>query len=106
MKTPPTFLQQVERLIETQPACTDVLSLLAEHFDLSYSQIYRKIKRKTGLTPSVYIRQKRLTIAKILIEQSDLTLTEIAVRVGFRQLPYFSRCFSKHFGRSPSSFRK
>ena len=106
MKTPPIFIHQVDTLIEEQLAHPDMLHLLSTHFQLSSSQIYRKIKHKTGLSPSHYVRQKRLTIAKALIERSDIPLTNIAERVGFRQLSYFSRCFSEHFGKSPSSLRK
>ena len=106
MKTPPTFLHQLDTLIEQQPAHVDMLGLLTAHFQLSPSQIYRKIKYKTGLSPSHYVRQKRLALAKELIEQSDLTLTEIAEMVGFQRLSYFSRCFSDYFGVTPSSLRK
>ena len=106
MKTPLTFLQRVDELIEAHPAHSDMLGFLSTQLELSTSQIYRKIKRKTGRSPSLYVRHKRLEMAKVLIEQSDLTVTEISERVGFRQLSYFSRCFSTYFGVSPSSFRK
>ena len=106
MKTPTKFITQVDHLITTQPANKKLLHLLSGHFQLSNSQIYRKIKRITGKSPSKYIRQKRLEIAKELIEHSDLTLTEISKQVGFQQLPYFSRCFSEYFGKTASSLRK
>lgn len=106
MKTPPTFINQVDDLIRKHPGNTELLGLLSAHFQLSTSQVYRKIKRNTGMSPSIYIRQKRLAIAKELIENSDLPLTEIARRVGFRQLPYFSRCFSVYYGTTASSLRK
>lgn len=106
MKTPPTFITQVETLIRRQPDNTELLGLLSAHFQLSSSQIYRKIKRSTGMSPSIYILRKRLEIAKELIENSDIPLTEIARRVGFRQLPYFSRCFSAYYGETASSLRK
>jgi AraC-like DNA-binding protein len=102
---PPTFLQQVNELIAEHLAEAHLLSIIHAHFELSESQIYRKIKQQTGYSPSVYIRQKRLEQAKEWIVKSDLPLYEIAQMVGFRQAAYFSRCFSDYFGFAPSCLR-
>lgn len=72
---------------------------------MSSSQIYRKIKKKTGLSPSVFIRNIRLHYARELILQSDLSLSEIAFKVGFNGLSYFSRCFMDYYQYRPSSLR-
>ncbi|MEM8528317.1 MAG: AraC family transcriptional regulator [Bacteroidota bacterium] len=105
MLLPPTFLQQVDQLIAEHLAAPDLLGIINAHFELSSSQVYRKIKQQTGYPPSIYIRQKRLEQARTWIVASDLPLYEIARRVGFQQLPYFSRCFSEHFGFAPSTLR-
>ncbi len=73
---------------------------------LSYSHTYRLIKAKTNLTPSMYLRQKRLVFACHLIEKTELNLTEIAYRSGFSTLSYFSQSFSEDYGYSPSQYRK
>lgn len=78
---------------------------LRQYLLMSDSQIYRKVKKQTGCSPSVYIRRKRLGRAYDLILQSDLSLSEISYRVGFNGLSYFSRCFSKFYGAPPSSLR-
>ena len=106
IKPPKTFLSQVDELIEQYLSDPKLLWLLAKRMHLSSSQIYRKIKQKSGYSPSIYIRKKRLSIARQWIKQSDAPITEIAFRVGFQNLPYFSRCFLAEFGISPSRFRR
>lgn len=106
MKTPTNFIDLVNTIIDTHVDDPQLLGLLSDYFQLSASQIYRKIKKQTGLSPSKHIRHQRLLIAKGLIERTDLTLTEIAQRTGFQQLAYFSRCFSDQFGVTASSSRK
>jgi AraC-like DNA-binding protein len=72
---------------------------------MSNSQIYRKIKKKTGYSPSTYIRIIRLQHAYNLIQKSELSLSEIAYSSGFNSLSYFSKSFSKYFGMAPSTLR-
>jgi len=102
---PKIFLKQVDELIEQYLNDPKLLWILTKELHLSSSQVYRKIKQKSGYSPSIYIRKKRLSIARQWIKQSDATITEIAFRAGFQNLPYFSRCFLAEFGMSPSRFR-
>ena len=106
MTNPTTFLDQVDEIVLSNLQHRDLLQLIAQHFQLSDSQIYRKFKHKSGLSPSIYIRQKRLVIAKDLILRSDMTFTEIAHYTGFQQLAYFSRCFSEHYEMTPTEVRR
>ena len=80
--------------------------LLSKDLNLSYSQVYRKIKRSTGQTPSQYIRKIRLEKAYQLLKHSELMISDIASKVGFKSLSYFSHCFSKYFKDSPYHLRK
>ena len=102
----PSFLDRVDTVI-IQNIDNESFSVadLSHHLLMSDSQIYRKVKKQTGCSPSVYIRRKRLGRAYDLILQSDLSLSEISYRVGFNGLSYFSRCFSKFYGAPPSSLR-
>ncbi len=107
MKTlPQTFLQKVEKIIQENITKKALFQLLGETLNLSASQIYRKIKKQTGVSPSIYIRQKRLEQAHLLIQTSELSISEIAAWVGFQSLAYFSRCFSKYYGYSPMILRQ
>lgn len=100
------FLDQIDSVILSNIKEVQILMIISEHFKLSSSQIYRRIKQQSGLPPSKYVRKKRLEAARELILFSDLTLTEIAYRVGFQELSYFSKCFTKFYGHTPSILRK
>lgn len=102
---PPTFLDQVDSLIQENIGEDLSTEQLADLICLSSSQVYRKIKQKTGYSPSVYIRNKRLEEGIFLIRHSDLTLSQIAYSVGFSCLSYFSSSFSAYYGYPPSELR-
>ncbi len=79
---------------------------LAQTIYLSRSQVHRKIKALTGKSTSIYIRLIRLQKAKeLLASGNDLTISEVAYRVGFKSPVYFSQIFKKTFGESPTESR-
>ncbi len=79
---------------------------LARELHLSRSQVYRKIKALTGMSAAIYIRHIRLQKAKELLGSSELSIAEIAYRVGFKTPVYFSQAFKETFGESPNATRK
>ncbi|WP_373514584.1 two-component regulator propeller domain-containing protein [Persicitalea sp.] len=78
---------------------------LGEAIHLSRSQVHRKIKALTGKSTSIYIRLIRLQKAKELLASDDLTISEVAYRVGFKSPVYFSQIFKETFGESPTASR-
>lgn len=82
------------------------LSSLARESGLSKITLYRKIKTATGKTTSQFIREIRLTKAKELLYDEELTVAEIAYKVGFGSATYFNKCFNEYFGCSPGEYRK
>ena len=77
----------------------------AQALQMSHTQFYRKLKALTNQTPSQYIRSYRLAQAKILLQNPALNISEIAYEVGFNDPNYFTRTFTKEFGRSPNAYR-
>jgi len=77
---------------------------LAKAAQLSQMQLYRKLKALTGQTPSRFIRSYRLRRGLDLLQQGELTVSEVAYEVGFADPSYFSRTFQQEFKRNPSSF--
>lgn len=75
-------------------------------FHFSKSFLCEHFKKCTGLSPIAYYLDLKLTEAKRLLREDDLTINEIAERLGFESLEYFSRYFKKRVGRSPREFRK
>lgn len=74
------------------------------HFHPNY--ISRCMKKVFNCTPLEYLIRFRLEQAKLQLLKTDQTITEVAQTVGFEHIPYFTRCFTKHEGLTPSVFRK
>lgn len=77
---------------------------IAELFNLSRMQIYRKIKALTGKSIVEFIRMVRIKQALKLIDTRKYTLTEIAYQTGFNSSSYFTRVFKEEYGKTPSEY--
>ena len=74
---------------------------------LSRSLLYIQMKKVYGCTPNIYIQNYRLEKAyDMLINDKELNVSEIAYRCGFTDPKYFSRCFKKAEGCTPTEFRE
>ena len=71
----------------------------------SRSGLQRKLKQAMGITPQDLIREARIKHACQLLRQSDKTIAEVAYACGFADPKYFSRCFKKSVGQSPTDFK-
>ncbi len=80
------------------------VSEMAEALGLSRNQLHNKITALTGQTVSQYMRHIRLSEALKHMGNDQLTISEIAFRVGFKDPKYFGRVFKEVFGKSPSEF--
>ena len=102
-----TFMARVDSIIETNLSNENFsVEILANQLSYSYTQTYRKIQQNTKLTPSIYIRNKRLSKSCSYLTQTDLTIYEISKLVGFRTQSYFSTKFLECYGLTPNKFRK
>jgi AraC-like DNA-binding protein len=78
----------------------------ASLLNVTPNHLNKTIKNTTGKSPSKWISELLVTEAKILLYQTNLTVSEIAVNVGILDQSYFSRLFKKCEGISPVEFRK
>ncbi|WP_298484322.1 substrate-binding domain-containing protein [uncultured Maribacter sp.] len=78
---------------------------LAGALNISRVQLYRKTKAIIGVTISDYIQNMRLEKAKNLLQETQLTISEIAYATGFSSPNYFSTSFKNKFGKSPKEYR-
>lgn len=79
---------------------------LSRDIGLSRTQLHNKLKTLTGVSTSIFVRSIRLRQGKQLLENSHLTIAEIAYKTGFNDPNYFTRCFTEEYGEAPSFFRK
>ncbi|MGE5601904.1 MAG: ATP-binding protein [Nitrososphaerales archaeon] len=81
-------------------------SQVASHVATSESYLSRVFRRDLGIGPWEYLTRFRIEQAKTLLRVSALTVTEVALRVGYSDSGYFSRVFHQETGRSPVNFRR
>jgi signal transduction histidine kinase/ligand-binding sensor domain-containing protein/DNA-binding response OmpR family regulator len=99
------FLLEVVDIIEKNIDNVEFdIEYFSKNIGVSTSQLYRKIKGISGLSPNEFIRTYRLKKAARMIRETNLNISEIAYKVGFNDALYFSKCFKKQFGSSPSTF--
>lgn len=79
---------------------------VAKSAAMSRFHFVRQFKAVFGETPVRFRTRMRLDQAKYLLIESDDSITDICMAVGFSSLGSFSVLFSRRFGRSPSRFRR
>lgn len=79
---------------------------VSQAVSLDKSYLCRLFKKETGTSIFQFINQLRLEKAAGLIASSQMNINEIALAVGVPDALYFTRMFKKHFGVSPSEYRK
>jgi len=101
------FLDKVDAAIETHLEESDFKSEhLARTMALSRVQLHRKLSALTGISTGLYIRRYRLQRAKQFLGDAGLTVSEVAWKVGFENLSWFSQAYREEFGESPRDSRK
>jgi signal transduction histidine kinase/ligand-binding sensor domain-containing protein/DNA-binding response OmpR family regulator len=71
----------------------------------SRTLLYRKINHATGMSIKEFILDLRMKRAAQLLKDSHYNVSEIAVMAGYNDSKYFSTCFKKHYGMTPTEFK-
>lgn len=79
---------------------------VADKLSLSRSHLHRLFSQRFGISVGKYINTLQMKRASLLLSTTTLSIGEISNSVGFENQLYFSNVFKKHFGTSPSGFRK
>lgn len=82
------------------------LEVIAGQFELSSRQIRRIVQKELGVSPIELIQTRRLLLAKQLLAETALPVTEIAFASGFASLRRFNDAFQTRYGMAPSRLRK
>lgn len=97
---------EVASYITANYATVDSLEQVAAHFYISKSYLSRIFKHVTGYTVNEYINVNRVQQARTLLSHTNLSITEIAHRLGYNSITYFEKIFRKHTETSPLKYRK
>lgn len=100
------LLSQAIRLIRERAGSGLRVKDVLKEVPLSRSTLERSCRAALGRSPTAEINRVRLEDAKRLLDDTDLTLQQIADRTGFGNVQYFSNCFRSMFGQTPGSYRK
>jgi len=111
--------KQVNYEKKTSDRLQYIFSYVEEHYseDISLDEIARNVhltrnyfcrffKRETGITFIEFLNKYRCKEAGKLIRDTDMTITEIASSVGFKNLSYFNKTYKKFSGDTPSKNRR
>ncbi len=79
---------------------------LAKQFSITEKRLCTLVQKATGQLPKHYITAVRIAQASKLLETTELSIRDIAVRIGIPDYNYFSKVFRQSTGESPSSYRK
>ena len=99
-------LRDVREYIDRHFAEDLSLAELARKAHLSKSHFSAQFRRHFGASPIDYLIRRRLGHAVYLLRDINLSVSEVASRVGYQDIFYFSKLFKKIYGSSPRAFRR
>lgn len=79
---------------------------VCERFGMSVRTLNRRFKNALGQTPLEYLQNIRINTAIDLLKTSNLSIAEIAYKVGYQDTNYFTTLFKKHLATTPNAYRE
>ena len=101
------FLSRLADIIDTsaEKGITDIDAIAAQ-MQVSTGTLHRRLSQTLSVTPKVYIQQVRMNKARYLLQNyRDITIGDVADRLGYAQVPNFTRAFTRFFGITPTEAR-
>ncbi len=96
------LMQFIEQRIGDEELKVDEM---AEAVNMSRTVFYGRVRSLVGMSPSDFLRSVRMQRATQLLVHSRMAVAEVAYAVGFTDPKYFSKCFKKDTGLTPSEYR-
>jgi signal transduction histidine kinase/ligand-binding sensor domain-containing protein/DNA-binding response OmpR family regulator len=80
------------------------IQLFCSELGVSRTMLFTKVKAWTNFTPNEFIHEIRMKRAAYFLEQNKMNISQISYKVGFNNPKYFSKCFQKKYGETPSQY--
>lgn len=101
------LIRQLVELIERHMDHSEMtVEDFARELNMAHSTFYNKVKSLLGITPVEFIREIRLKRGHQLLQSGTYDVSTVSYMVGFSDPRYFSKCFKKRFGISPSQVKE
>ena len=101
------FMQQVMEVMEKEMDNSDLtIEEFAQKLNMGRTVFYQKLKSIIGLSPVDFIREIRIKRAVQLIDSGEYNFSQVAYMTGFNDPKYFSKCFKKQVGMTPSEYKE
>ena len=94
------------RQMHSQVARSWTVAALARTSALSRSAFFERFRRTVGVPPMEYLLAWRMAVAKNLLRRKDVSVAEVAERVGYGSASTFSTAFSRHVGQPPARYAR
>lgn len=101
-----TIVEKIRRYIELHLDEELSRQYVADFVGLSPDYVVKLFKKEMGLSISDYILERRMSRAKELLLKSDMTISDVALSVGYSNFSYFSTLFRKETSMTPQEFRR
>lgn len=98
--------REMKDFLNTQITEKFKIDKLCRHVSRSESQTIRIFKNAYGVTPYSYVLDKKISLAKRLLKNTNLSVKQIAAKLNFADEYYFSNFFKQKVGVTPSKYRK
>ena len=99
------FLDKIHHVIDENIDNSDFnIDSIADNVGISRSAFFKKLKSLTGLAPVDMIKEVRLNKSVELLKNTDMTVSEVAFAVGFKESGYYGKCFRKKYNQTPTEF--
>lgn len=98
-------MAEIVKYIEQNYSSDLSLQEVAGKFYVSREYVSRKFKQEYGINFSDFIGNVRIDKARLLLQNPNLKLSQIAEMIGFHDVKYFSKVFKKQVGLSPKDYR-
>lgn len=100
------FLRSVKRYIREHLLTNLSVDQMAKDLFVSRSYLSTKFKKETGMTLSSYIQEQQIACAKEFLKNTNNSILDISIYLGFSSQGYFQNVFKKHTGMTPKEYRE
>jgi AraC family transcriptional regulator len=99
-------LERVTEFIDDHLRDSLTLEEISQSLSMSPYHFAHLFKQTAGLTPHRYVTQRRIELAKALLRETELSVTQIALQVGYASQSHFSVVFHQCTGQTPRQYRR